>query len=74
MARLPSDHTAHRRLKRRTPTNAPDGIPSDWRTAPSVMGRGDYRCGICQRVFERGDDTEVFEDERCHSECVEMDG
>jgi hypothetical protein len=46
---------------------------SSWRSSPSVIGRGDTRCGICQAVFDRDDDTEMFEGERCHSECVEAE-
>lgn len=50
----------------------PDKAPYDrgWRYASSLVGRGDYRCGICQAVFDRNDDVEVYEGERCHVACI----
>lgn len=36
----------------------------------SIVGRGDWRCGICQAVLQPEDDVETYHGERCHAECV----
>lgn len=45
----------------------------NWRDAPSIVGRGDTRCGICQDVIEDQNEAETFEGMRCHSECVDAE-
>jgi len=54
----------------RLPDTWPPGGPS-WRDAPSIVGRGRWRCAICQEVLPDGEGEYLDGWGYCHEKCVE---
>jgi hypothetical protein len=77
MTKLPADHP----IRREDPPPQRRNFrrdPRDWRgradRAPSIVGRGDYRCGLCQEILDwESEDVVRYNGENCHSRCAESE-